>query len=44
MYMNVAVQYIRPKQVPYVKEALQAMVRFVVEEQDLDLETDPVAV
>ncbi|KAH7101116.1 hypothetical protein BKA62DRAFT_619136 [Auriculariales sp. MPI-PUGE-AT-0066] len=44
MYINVAVQYIRPKQVSFVKEALQHMVRLVVDETELDLETDPVAI
>ncbi|EJD53517.1 hypothetical protein AURDEDRAFT_52863 [Auricularia subglabra TFB-10046 SS5] len=41
MYMNVAVQYFKPKQVPYVKEMLQVLIRAVVDEHDLDLETDP---
>ena len=44
MYINVAVQYVRPKQVTYVKETLQGMIRAVVEEDGLDLEVDPVVV
>lgn len=44
MHINVAVQYVKPKQVPYVKETLQALVRTVIDEPDLDLETNPVNV
>ena len=41
MYINVAVHYVRPKQVAYVRETLQAIIREVVQSQDLDLEVDP---
>ena len=41
MYINIAVQYLRPKQVTYVRETLQAIVRELVEAADLDLESDP---
>ena len=41
MYINIAVQYLRPKQVTYVRETLQAIVRELVEASDLDLESDP---
>jgi hypothetical protein len=44
LYMNIAVQYIRPKQLTYVRESFQAIIRDVVEQDDLDLETDPVVV
>ena len=44
MYMTIAVHYVRPKQVSYVREALQSIIREVVEQDDLDLETDPVVV
>jgi DICT domain-containing protein len=44
MYINVAVHYVRPKQVAYVREALQAVIREVIDEDELDLETDPVVV
>lgn len=41
MYINIAVQYLRPKQVTYVRETVQAIVRELVEAADLDLESDP---
>ncbi|KAG9317305.1 ras GTPase-activating protein [Chiua virens] len=41
MYINIAVQYLRSKQVTYVRETLQAIVRELVEAADLDLESDP---
>lgn len=41
MYINIAVQYLRPKQVTYVRDTLQAIVRELVEAADLDLESDP---
>lgn len=44
IYITVAVHYVRPRQVAYVRDALQAVVRDVVEQDDLDLETDPVVV
>ena len=44
MYMTIAVHYVRPKQVSYVREALQAVIREVIDQEDLDLETDPVVV
>jgi Ras GTPase-activating-like protein IQGAP2/3 len=44
MYMAIAVHYVRPKQVSYVREALQAVIREVIDQEDLDLETDPVVV
>lgn len=44
MYMAIAVHYVRPKQVNYVKETLQTVIREVIEQEDLDLETDPTVV
>lgn len=44
MYVTVAVQYVRPKQVAYVREALYTMINEVISQRDLDLETDPVQV
>ncbi|KAF8469444.1 hypothetical protein JB92DRAFT_3057212 [Gautieria morchelliformis] len=44
MYMAIAVHYVRPKQVSYVREALQAVIREVIDQEDLDLETDPVVI
>lgn len=44
MYMAVAVHYVRPKQISYVRETLQKLIHEVVEQEDLDLETDPAAV
>ncbi|KAF8138302.1 ras GTPase-activating protein [Boletus edulis] len=41
MYINIAVQYLRPKQVTYVRDTLQAIVRELVEAADLELESDP---
>ena len=41
MYINISVQYLRPKQVPYVRDTLQAIVRELVEASDLDLESEP---
>ena len=44
MYMTIAVHYVQPKQVSYVCEALQTVVWEVIDQEDLDLETDPVVV
>ncbi|KAF8529115.1 ras GTPase-activating protein [Hysterangium stoloniferum] len=41
MYMAIAVRYVRPKQVTYVRETLQTVIREVIDQKDLDLETDP---
>ena len=41
MYINVAVQYIRPKQSFYMQESLKRLILEVVEADDLDLEADP---
>jgi Ras GTPase-activating-like protein IQGAP2/3 len=38
MYLHVAVHYIRPKQTTHVREALQTLVREVINADDLDLE------
>lgn len=43
-YLNVAVHYVRPKQVAFVRDVLQSVVREVLDADDLDLETDPVVV
>ncbi|KAG7096970.1 hypothetical protein E1B28_004367 [Marasmius oreades] len=44
MYINVAVHYVRPKQISYVKDAFQAIILKVIETPELDLEVDPVAI
>ena len=44
MYLSLAVHYVRPRQVAYVRESLQTVIKEMVEQQDLDLETDPVLV
>jgi Ras GTPase-activating-like protein IQGAP2/3 len=44
MYINIAVHYVRPKQMTYAREALQVIIREVVESNDLDLEADPCVV
>ena len=41
MYINVAVQYIRPKQSFYIRESLRRLILEVVEADELDLEVDP---
>ncbi|KAL1747468.1 hypothetical protein HDZ31DRAFT_31879 [Schizophyllum fasciatum] len=41
MYLSVAVQYVRPKHAVYIRDALQGVIRDVVESDDLDLEVDP---
>jgi Ras GTPase-activating-like protein IQGAP2/3 len=41
MYINVAVHFVRPKQVAYIRETLQAIIREVAHSKDLDLEVDP---
>lgn len=44
MYINIAVQYVRPKQLTYAREAFQDIIREIVSSEDLDLEADPSAV
>ena len=41
MYINIAVLYVRPKQVVYVRETLQAIIRDIIHSEELDLEIDP---
>ena len=45
IYLSIALQYGRPKQVAYVRDTLQpliwAVIDGVVNEEKLDLETDP---
>jgi Ras GTPase-activating-like protein IQGAP2/3 len=41
LYINIAVHYIRPNQMFYAREALQAIIRDVIQSDDLDLEADP---
>jgi hypothetical protein len=41
MYINIAVHYVRPKQITYARESFQAIIREVVDSDDLDLEADP---
>ncbi|KAH9918193.1 uncharacterized protein BXZ73DRAFT_92257 [Epithele typhae] len=40
-FINVAVHYLRPKQIAYIRDTLQHVIREVVKADDLDLETDP---
>ncbi|KZS97625.1 hypothetical protein SISNIDRAFT_436160 [Sistotremastrum niveocremeum HHB9708] len=44
MYLNIAVQYVRPKLMIYVRETLQELIREVIEQDDLDLETNPAVI
>ncbi|THH19788.1 hypothetical protein EW146_g1464 [Bondarzewia mesenterica] len=44
MYINIAVHYIRPKQTTHVREALQPIIREVINADDLDLEVDPTVI
>lgn len=41
MYLNIAVHYVRPKQIAYARDSFQAVVREMLESEDLDLEADP---
>ncbi|KAF9476454.1 hypothetical protein BDN70DRAFT_951286 [Pholiota conissans] len=41
MYLNIAVHYVRPRQVTYVREAFESTIRELVNADDLDLEADP---
>lgn len=43
-YIGVAVNYVRPKQAAYVRETLQAIIRDVINAEDLDLEADPAVI
>jgi Ras GTPase-activating-like protein IQGAP2/3 len=43
-YEGVIVHYVRPRQVTYVKDALQVVIQDMLEQEDLDLETDPLLV
>ncbi|TFK55685.1 ras GTPase-activating protein [Heliocybe sulcata] len=44
MYINIAVHYARSKQVTYVRETLQSLIREVINADDLNLEADPCAI
>lgn len=44
MYINIAVQYVRPKQISYVRDTFSALINGVIAQENLDLETDPVRV
>ncbi|PPQ77741.1 hypothetical protein CVT25_011176 [Psilocybe cyanescens] len=41
MYLNIAVHYVRPRQVTYVRDSYQAIIRELIDADDLDLEADP---
>jgi Ras GTPase-activating-like protein IQGAP2/3 len=41
MYINVAVHYVRPAQVAYARDTLEATIQEVIQSEDLDLEVDP---
>ncbi|KAF8165362.1 IQ domain-containing protein-containing RasGAP [Crassisporium funariophilum] len=41
MYLAVALRYVRPRQVNYVRDAFQAIIRELIDANDLDLEADP---
>ena len=41
IYISIALQYGRTKQVTYVRDTLQAAILNVIEQDDLILETDP---
>ncbi|KAH9482628.1 Ras GTPase-activating-like protein rng2 [Psilocybe cubensis] len=41
MYINIAVHYVRPRQVTYVRDSFQAIIRELIDADDLDLEADP---
>ncbi len=44
MYASIAVQYFRPKQRTYARDAFQAFIRDLVDAHNLDFETDAVQV
>ncbi|CUA76921.1 Ras GTPase-activating-like protein rng2 [Rhizoctonia solani] len=44
MYLSVAIQYIKHKQTAYIRDTLKAIIKEVIEMEDLDLETDPVVI
>ncbi|KAJ3757022.1 ras GTPase-activating protein [Lentinula raphanica] len=44
MYINIAVHYVRPKQITYVRDTFQNLIRQIVEDDDLDFEVDPTIV
>ncbi|KAG2156042.1 ras GTPase-activating protein [Suillus clintonianus] len=44
MYINIAVQYVRPRQVTYIRETLQGIIHELMEAVDLDLESDPTVI
>ncbi|KAL0579549.1 iqgap-related protein [Marasmius crinis-equi] len=44
LYINVAVHYVRPKQITFAKEAFQAIIRRVIDDPELDLEVDPTVI
>jgi len=44
MYINIAVHYVRPKQIAYARDVFQKLIREIVEHEDLDLEVDPTVV
>lgn len=44
MYESVVVHYVRPRQVTYVREAFQLVIQDMLDQEDLDLETDPLKV
>ncbi|KAK7470669.1 iqgap-related protein [Stygiomarasmius scandens] len=44
MYINIAVHYVRPKQIAYARDVFQKLIREIVEHEDLDLEVDPTVI
>ncbi|KAG9101701.1 hypothetical protein FS749_004510 [Ceratobasidium sp. UAMH 11750] len=44
MYLAIAVHYIKPKQIAYIRDTLKPIILEVISMEDLDLETDPVAI
>ncbi|KAF5393827.1 hypothetical protein D9757_000036 [Collybiopsis confluens] len=44
MYINIAVHYVRPKQIAYVRDTFQTLIRQIAEDDDLDFEVDPTAI
>lgn len=44
MYINVALRYVRPKQAIYIRDSLQNLILEIIEDDQLDLETNPAEV
>ena len=44
LYLNLAVTYVKPKLIPYIRDTFQAIIRDIITQEELDLETNPAVV